>query len=228
MTDSNSYSSSTVSGTGTGVTNTTSTGSSSSSASVATIVQTSSPDEAQGMSAQLGGEALAMGENTLTAGNLSGTLIDGGSMTSAELSGSMLAVSQSPTGPVLAAAGTSATVYGSPEVLVGATIQSTSSNATPTGSVATATSATNLVAYDIHPSTAGGSTVVETDATGENDPLAGADYAHASVNIDGNIALIEFNALVVGDDTLASVDAFALAIEDELSISGGFIELAVG
>ena len=226
MTDSNSYSSSTVSGTGTGVTNTTSTGSSSSSASVATIVQTSSPDESQGMSAQLGGEALAMGENTLT-GNLSGTLIDVGSVTSAELSASMLAATQSPTGPVLAVAGTSATVYGSPEVLVGATIQSTSSNATPTGSVATATSTTNLVAYDIHP-TAGGSTVVGADAAGENDPFAGADIAHASVDIDGNIALIEFNALVVGDDTLASVDAFALAVEDELSISGGFIELAVG
>jgi hypothetical protein len=230
MADSNSYSFSTVSGTGTGVTNTTSTGSSSSSTGVTTIVQTSSPDDSQGMSAVLGGEALAGGTNTLTAGNLSGTLIDGGSATSAQLSASMVAASQSPTGTAVAAAGTFAGVSSGTEVLVGATIQSASSNQTPTGSVATATSTTNLAAYDIHPST-GGSTGVGTDAVGENDPndpFAGADYAQASVDIEGNIALIEFNALAVGDDTFASVDAFVLAVDDQLSISGALIELAVG
>jgi type VI secretion system secreted protein VgrG len=226
MTDSNSYSFSTTSGTSTGVTNTTSTGSSSSSTGITTIVQTSSPDDSQGMSAVLGGEALAGGTNTLTAGNLSGTLIGGGSVTSAELSASMVAASQSSTGTAFAAADTFAGVSSGSEVLVGATIQSASSNQSPTGSVATATSTTNLVAYDIHPST-GGSTGAGTDATGESDPFAGADYAQASVNIDGNIALIEFNAVAVGDDTFVGVDAFALAVEDELSISGCLIELAV-
>jgi hypothetical protein len=224
MTDSNSYSSSTVSTSGTGVTNTTSTGSSSSSAGVTTIVQTSSPDDSEGMAAVLGGEAVAQGTDTLTAGSLSGTLIDGGSVTSAELSASMVAASQSPDGTALAAADTFAGVSSGSEVVVGATIQSASSNQTPTGGAATATSTTNLVAYDIHPAS-GASDVVGTDATGESDPLAGADYAQASVDITGNIALIEFNAVAVGDDTLASVDAFALAVEDELS---GLIELAVG
>jgi hypothetical protein len=227
MTDSNSYSFSTVSTTGSGMTNTTSTGSSSSSTDVTTIAQKSSPDDSQGMGVVVGGDAFAQGTDTLTAGNVSGTLIDRGSVTSAELSAAMVAASQSPTGGAIAEASTIAGVSSGSEVVVGATIQSASSTQGRTGSVATATSATNLVAYDIHPSTAGGSTVVGTDATGENDPFAGADYAQASVDIDGNIALIEFNALAVGDDTLVSVDAFALAIEDELSVSSAFIELAV-
>ncbi|HWX29220.1 MAG TPA: hypothetical protein VNZ53_17480 [Steroidobacteraceae bacterium] len=228
MADSNTYSFSTVSNTGTDVTNASSTGSSSTSTGVTTIVETSSPDDSQGMSAVLGGEAVAAGTNTLTAGNLSGTLIGGGSASSAQLSASMVAASQSPTGTPFAAADTFAGVSHGTEALVGTTVQSASSTQGPAGGAATATSTTNLTAYDIHPSTAGGDPVAGTNASGENDPVAGADYAQANVNIDGNIALIEFNALAVGDDSLASVDAVALAVEDTLSVSSGLIELGIG
>jgi hypothetical protein len=228
MADSNTYSFSTVSNTGTDVTNASSTGSSSTSTGVTTIVETSSRDDSQGMSAVLGGEAVAAGTNTLTAGNLSGTLIGGGSASSAQLSASMVAASQSPTGTPFAAADTFAGVLHDPEALVGTTVQSASSTQGPAGGAATATSTTNLTAYDIHPSTAGGDPVAGTNATGENDPVAGADYAQANVNIDGNIALIEFNAIAVGDDSLVQVDAVALAVEDLLSVSSGYIELGVG
>ena len=228
MADSNTYSFSTVSNTGTDVTNASSTGSSSTSTGVTTIVETSSPDDSQGMSAVLGGEAVAAGTNTLTAGNLSGTLIGGGSASSAQLSASMVAASQSPTGTPFAAADTFAGVSHGTEALVGTTVQSASSTQGPAGGAATATSTTNLTAYDIHPSTAGGDPVAGTNASGENDPVAGADYAQANVNIDGNIALIEFNALALGDDSLASVDAVALAVEDTLSVSSGLIELGIG
>ena len=228
MADSNTYSFSTVSNTGTDVTNASSTGSSSTSTGVTTIVETSSRDDSQGMSAVLGGEAVAAGTNTLTAGNLSGTLIGGGSASSAQLSASMVAASQSPTGTPFAAADTFAGVSHGTEALVGTTVQSASSTQGPAGGAATATSTTNLTAYDIHPSTAGGDPVAGTNASGENDPVAGADYAQANVNIDGNIALIEFNALAVGDDSLASVDAVALAVEDTLSVSSGLIELGIG
>jgi hypothetical protein len=228
MADSNSYSFSTVSTTGMGVTNTSSTGSLSSSASVATIVQTSSPDDSHGLHATLGGEAAALGTNTLTAGNLSGTLIDGPSATSAELSASMVAASQSPTGTTLALAETYADIHGSPEVLVGASIQSASSVQGPTGNSSIATSTTDLMAYDIHPSTAGGGPVSGTDAIVESDPLTVFDYAHANLNIDGNVALIQFDAVAVGENTLVNVDAFVLALEDELSVSSGLIDLAIG
>ena len=228
MADSNTYSFSTVSNTGTDVTNASSTGSSSTSTGVTTIVETSSRDDSQGMSAVLGGEAVAAGTNTLTAGNLSGTLVGGDSASSAQLSASMVAASQSPTGTPYAAADTFAGVSDGTEALVGTTVQSASSTQGPAGGAATATSTTNLTAYDIHPSTAGGDPVAGTNASGENDPVAGADYAQANVNIDGNIALIEFNALAVGDDSLASVDAVALAVEDTLSVSSGLIELGIG
>jgi hypothetical protein len=227
MADSNSYSFSTVSGTGTGVTNASSTDSSSSSTGVTTIVETSSRDDSQGMSAVLGGEAVAAGTNTLTAGNLSGTLVGGDSASSAQLSPSMVAASLSPTGTPYAAADTFAGVSDGTEARVGTTVQSASSTQGPAGGAATATSTTNLTAYDIHPSTAGGDLVAGTNAS-ENDPVAGADYAQANVNIDGNVALIEFNAIAVGDDSLVAVDAVALAVEDQLSVSSGVIDLGIG
>jgi hypothetical protein len=228
MTDSSSYSSSTVSTSGSGVTAGGSTGSSSASTDVTTLVQTSSPDDSTGMVASLSGDATAVGGNTLTAGNLSGTLIDGPSLTSAELSASMLAASQSPTGGVFAGANTSAVIReGSPEVVVGATVQSASSVQGPAGNSATATSTTNLAAFDIHPTAADAGTVIDTGANGGNNPLDGPDYAAVNLHIDGNVALIEFDAVVVGDDTFAGVDAFVLAVEDQLSVSGAVIELAV-
>jgi hypothetical protein len=220
MADSNTYSFSTISGTNSGVTNTSSTGSSSSSTGVTTIVQTSSPDDSDGMSASLGGSAVALGTDTLTAGSLSGTLVDGGSATTADLSASMVGASQSPSGTAFASAETSAGVLVGPDVLIGVTVNSASSTQNAAGSSAIATSTTKLAAIDIHAPTSGGGT--------ENDLSAPVGYAQADLDLDGNIALIEFDAIAVGDDTFVGVDAFVLAVEDELSLSGGLAELAVG
>jgi hypothetical protein len=140
----------------------------------------------------------------------------------------MVAISESSDATALAAADSFAGVSGGTEVLVGASVQSASSTQSPTGSVAAATSTTNVVAADIYPSTGGSEATVETSAASEDDPVAGAIDAQANGDIDGNIALIEFDAVAVGDDTLVSVDAFALAIEDELSVSQGLIEIAIG
>jgi hypothetical protein len=46
--------------------------------------------------------------------------------------------------------------------------------------------------------------------------------------LDGNIAVATFDAEVSGEDTLVAVDAYVLAIEDELSLSTVMITSAVG
>ena len=46
--------------------------------------------------------------------------------------------------------------------------------------------------------------------------------------LEGNVAIATFDAQAVAEDTFVSVDAFALAIEDELSQSTIMITSAVG
>lgn len=48
------------------------------------------------------------------------------------------------------------------------------------------------------------------------------------IELDGNVATVTFDVEVSGDDTLATVDAYALAIEHRLSESAVLIEAAVG
>src|SRR5690606_18233157 len=68
--------------------------SSSSSLTIGTAVTTSSPDDSDGLSAAVGGEALAIGEDTLALGDVSGTMIDDGNVTSVDLSATMIAGSE--------------------------------------------------------------------------------------------------------------------------------------
>jgi hypothetical protein len=71
---------------------------------------------------------------------------------------------------------------------------------------------------------ASGNTSTSTSA--EPEPSSGPE-ADEDWDLDGNIATVEFTGLAVGEDSYVSVDAFALVIEDELSLSGAFVELAV-
>jgi hypothetical protein len=225
MADTNTYSYSTLSWTHNSATVTSSTGSSSSSTDSATIAYTSSPDGSDGMAASLGGTAAAGATDTLTTGSLSGTLADGGSATTAGLSASMLAAGQSPSGTAFALAATSAGVEGGPEVVVGATVNSANSTQGPTGSSAVATSTTNLAAVDIHAPTTG-----EDGGVGAaHDAFTPTSYAQANLDLDldGNIALIQFDAIAIGDNTVVEVNATVLAAEGELSLSDAAIELAV-
>ena len=47
-------------------------------------------------------------------------------------------------------------------------------------------------------------------------------------DLDGNVATLDVEADALGEDTFVSVDAFTLAIEDELSESAVFVTGAVG
>ena len=48
------------------------------------------------------------------------------------------------------------------------------------------------------------------------------------LHLEGNVAISAFDALASGNDTFVAVDAYALAIEDQLSLSTVMITSAVG
>jgi hypothetical protein len=54
------------------------------------------------------------------------------------------------------------------------------------------------------------------------------DDADAAIDIDGNVAVATFDAQASGENTLVSVDASVLVIEDQLSLSTMMIDSAVG
>jgi hypothetical protein len=232
MSYSSSYSSSTGSGTSTGVTVGTSTGdeSSSSSITVDTTIQTSTPDDSDGLAAAVGGSAAALGEDTLATGSISAELIDGGAVTSADLSATMVAASEAPDGETTDAwTDTFAGVSDGAEVVFGYTVNTQSSEQNATGSTATSTSTTNVTAYDIHPDT-GGNAVAGGNPSGTNDQPESSSPpidVEGDGGLDGNFAGIEFYALAVGDDSLVEGEFYALVVEDELSTSEGFVVLAV-
>lgn len=235
MSYSSSYSSSTNSGTSTGVTVGTSSGDESSSSSITVDIttQTSSPDDSDGLAAVVGGSATALGEDTLATGSISGSLVDGGTVTSADLSATMVAASED--GETANAwADTFAGVSDGAEVVFGYTVQTDSSQQGATGSTATSTSSTTVTAYDIDlsdiaDSDSGGHVGGDEAPTTNDQPDSSSPptQVEGDGGLDGNIASIEFDALAVGDDTVVEVDAFALAIEGELSISEGYEVLAV-
>jgi hypothetical protein len=242
MTYSTSYSSSTQSGTSTGVAVDTSTNDESESYSLTVdmTTQTSSPDDSDGLAAVVGGSATAIGDDTLTMGDISGELIDSGAVTSADLSATMVAASEDGESAT-ALTDTYADVSDGTEVLFGYTVNTQSSTQNATGSTATSTSTTNLVAYEIDPDAAINTTgpVAGDDAadTISGDDLSGADDqpepdstpsdVEDNGSLDGNFASMEFEGFVAGEDTFVSLDAYTLAVEDEISISDGILVLAV-
>jgi hypothetical protein len=230
-----SYSSSTQSGTssGTTVSTTTNDESSSTSTTVDMTTQTSSPDDSDGLAAEVGGSAVASGEDTLATGDLSGELIDSGAVTSADLSATMVAASEDPDSETAGAwTDTYADVSDGTEVLFSYTVNTENTTQGSTGSTATATSTTNLVAYDINTdtvvNTAGSDTGDEpSDTDDQPESSSPSSDVEDDGDFDGNFASMEFDAFALGDDTLVEVDAFTFVVEDEISISEGIVLLGV-
>ena len=199
---------------------------SSSSVTVAATLEMSSPDDSEGLSAAIGGEAIASGEDTLTQGSVSATMVDGGGGTSADLSATMTAVAESPDGETaFASADTFAEVSEGADFVFTLQKEIDGSEIDEAGSTATATSTIDVVAFDLsasdgqvlEPETVAPAEIVTTDAY----------VAPAEEDLDGNFATLEFEATAIGENSLVAADVFVIAIEDELSMSAAFIELAV-
>ena len=184
----------------------------------------------------LGGEATAIGEDTLAAGSMSAELDAMGSVMTAEAGASFVAVAEA-TGD--ATAFVTADSFGGlsgADFLLVFTSNTQIVDQGPDGSLAIATSDMMLYGLDFDSIAAGGST--ETDPM--LDPLAESelpatidpatedqDLYDLGSDIEGNVAVLEITAEVSGPDTLLVVGASVLTVEDTLSTVTGEIIAAV-
>jgi hypothetical protein len=235
MSYSSSYTSSTTSSTATGVVIETATdeGTSSSSLTVDMTIATSSPDDSDGLSAVLGGDAIALGEDTLTVGSVSAEMVDGGSVTTLSGTVDMLAAAETTDGATAQAlADTFADISSGTEFSFSYTLTTTGNQQSAAGSATTSTSTTGVTAYNLSLSGGdAGGTFAETDPIvplDTSEPCSAQGGAGDDGDIDGNIAILDFDVLAVGEDTFVGVDAFVLAVEDELSSSSVIVEVAIG
>jgi hypothetical protein len=185
----------------------------------------------------LGGEAIAVGEDTAAIGTIEGEIADVGTAVIAQGSASFTATGQASGGDLAYA---SASTYGeaSPaDTLVNITSTTSETLQTSDKSTWTETSTTNLLAVDLDLSnTSGGSDAANGTDDSDSDQQSGSLDADeptpsdesTSDGLDGNLAAIEIDATAYADDTLVLVDASALAIEDELSVIGGYVWFGVG
>jgi hypothetical protein len=194
-------------------------------------------ESGDGTIAILGGEAIAVGEDTAAIGTIEGEITDVGTAVITQGSASFTATGQASGGDLVYA---SASTYGeaSPaDTLVNVTSTTSETLQTSDKSTWTETSTTNLLAVDLDLSnTSGGSDATNgTDDSGSDEQFGSPDAGEitqsderTSDGLDGNLAVIEIDAAAYADDTLVLVDASALAIEDELSVIGGYVWFGVG
>lgn len=194
-------------------------------------------DSDDGTVAVLGGEAIAVGDDTSAIGTIEGEVTDAGTADIAEGSASFTATGEASDGELAYA---SASTYGeaSPsDTLVTVTSASSETVQTSDKSTWTETSTTNLLAVDLDLSNASGGSGVSSGSI-DSDPDEQSNVVEAddldpsdsssSVDLDGNLAIIEIDATAYGDESLVLVEASALTIENELSMIGGYAWFGVG
>lgn len=213
-----------------------------------TVVGTGTPDDSDGVGGTLEGIADAVGTNTIAGVTVTGEASDDGTVATLDFDVSALAASEVPGSEgAFAIAITDASVSDGTEVMFVSTVASGFTEESPDGSVSVAVSETSVVAVDIDlsdfgNSDGGGVSDSAIDDTASIDPDIGGESPVASDQpvssesptndelvdlIDGNIAFAEVDVTIEGTDTFLEVDVYALALEDELSTSGAFVDYSM-
>ncbi|MGE5500744.1 MAG: hypothetical protein ACM3W4_02330 [Ignavibacteriales bacterium] len=178
-----------------------------------------------------GGDAVALGENTLATGSVTAVVSDGGSANEAYATASFDAVAVSgEDGGAFASAISFAEVSGGADCSFSMSYTTTQTSVQDGTTVTSQSSGSTVYALDVDLSGTDGATAAdagpETEPTappaGTSDALVlpadcGCDDSDSYAALDGNVAYFDVEAAAYGDDTSLQVDAFALAIEDELS-----------
>jgi hypothetical protein len=176
--------------------------------------KTTPPIDTGGMTTVVYGDAVALGEDTSTSVDVSvQTKVKNNGATVTKGTVVVVAESESPDG--YANATTGIAVSGADSVTI-----KTKDKSGGDGDSSYDTSIMKCKVID-SPYESGGPEVIEK--TQEK-----YDSSDVFLDLDGNIAIATFDAEVIGQDTLVSVDAYVLAIEDELSLSTIMITSAVG
>jgi len=191
-------------------------------------VQQSSPDGSGGLYAGLGGDAIASGDNTLTSADLSATMVDQGGLTALDGTVTTVAASESSGDtPAIADASTFVLVGGS-ELAISFTQNTAGTSQNHDGSAAYGTSTTTVIAYDLPNQEQAYQSLIQTPQAPTSEGGTTPYTSGGEHEFDGNVALVNFDAAAIGEDSLLLIDAFAISLEDELSISSIYVELVVG
>jgi hypothetical protein len=187
-------------------------------------IETSTPDGSDGLAGILGGEALAVGEDTFTFGSITAEADGEGYISEIDGSVTMTAAAEASGDDMLyVSADTFAATSSGTEATFTYTKDSSSTSQTTTGSMATVSSTTTLSAFNIESST------TDTNSSTQTGPTD-TDFTFDVVeetDLDGNLAILEFDAQAYGDETYVAADGFVLAVEDELSLSAGYVDIAI-
>jgi hypothetical protein len=178
------------------------------------------PTSDGGITAKLGGEATAVGTDTLAKGDASLEMKDVGPVTVVKGTATFSATSKSADGSqAFATADSFADISGADNVV---TKTKTSSYPDLDGGDSTwsETSTTRVMAIDIEgitlPKTLNVSQGKANSLTSTLSDKAG-NQPFDPIDPDGNVATVDVDVQVVGENTFASVDTSVLAVEDTLS-----------
>ncbi|MGK9168549.1 hypothetical protein KXR53_19705 [Inquilinus limosus] len=161
------------------------------------------PTNTNGMTASVYGDAVAGGEDTFAKVDATVNMRDGPQST--VVKGTVTATAAAEGQDAFASAYTDLSVSGADKIVVKTKNKSGSGEDGSYDESVTKFKATDKDGKD-------GETVVIYKGKDKHDN-------DADVDLDGNIATVTFDAQASGQDSLVSVDAFALAVEDELSQS---------
>ncbi len=201
--------------------------------------------DSPGLSMVIGGEATAIGEDTLAAASMTVEVDSTGLVTTALGSVSFVAAAVSPGHETAFATADSFGGMSGADFLLVLTSNTQIVDQGPDESVAIATSSTMLYGADfglaaadtsvatnsmLAPSTENEFPAIADFATSDQDHDTPADdfWDSTGVEIDGNVAVLDIVAAVFGPDTLLDVEASVLTLDNTLSTISAEIIAAVG
>lgn len=153
------------------------------------------------------GDAVALGEDTLTSVSASITVTGNGAVTRAKGEIESIAVAESPTDEEFAFAVNDVIMSGGDVVIV-----KTKSRSFDGDGESYFASTTKFIAINV-PVDLKNPVLVEID----ND--MSLDDGDVYIDLEGNTSIAEFDVQAYGEDSLATVDVYSLAIEDEMSLA---------
>jgi hypothetical protein len=183
---------------------------------------TTTPADDSGMTIVLTGEAIAIGQDTLTSVDATSSLAEHENLTKATGVVTAISIADASGGEIeFAIAFTDVDFSGVDKIH----IKTSTINGEQDG-VSYEISVLTFTAMD-HDHKVGETTVKYKDKSPEVDHQ-GHDYIDFTIDLDGNVAIATFDARVSAENSLVIVDAAVLADEDDLSVSAVMITAAVG
>jgi hypothetical protein len=171
------------------------------------------PTGTGGMATVVYGDAVALGEDTRTAVDAIVQTSEHSVLSISKGTVTAVASAESPDGGATYAGATTDVAFSDADRLIIRTTNASAGDANSSYDM----SETNFIAINL-PHTTGEPIVIQITNYSGDDPT----------ELYGNLATVTFDAEASGGDTLVTVDAYVLAIEDELSLSTVLITSAIG